>query len=407
MKNLRVCLVLIALVLLISACTKKDNLTGTNWSEIDAQSFNDISAVVGGFSFPPDTLVSISSNSKCLPVGNWQGSSAKAIIRFTGLPPQSVLDEYASITDAKMNLVVLRRDQAAVRNELNLKLYKVNRSFVVPDSLTAADYSYFADAVVPATISSNDTIQVSLESAFIENWQAEADSTGLNILILAEDGVEGFVELRLSSTVEGSKLMFKYQESAEAEIKDFATYATKETYCFSHPSAEVLDNQWKLSNFSPQRMYVDIQPDSILFKDQYGHTLSPEDLKRVNINRADLVLFIDRDKPNLNNTFTYFVSAFLLKEKPETAGTIATTDMESIIFSYPLTSSANNLADSLIVNITPIVQAYTSGKKEPKGIVIMSNYERKDFGEMEFHHPETAPIGKIPYIRVKYTPPFL
>jgi len=39
--------------------------------------------------------------------------------------------------------------------------------------------------------------------------------------------------------------------------------------------------------------------------------------------------------------------------------------------------------------------------------VIMSNYERKDFGEIEFHHPQSAPSAKTPYIRVKYTPPFL
>ncbi|MCB5267685.1 MAG: hypothetical protein PHU99_05420 [Candidatus Cloacimonetes bacterium] len=407
MKTFKICLVLLAVILLLSACTRKDNLTGDNWSEISAQSFDDINAVVDGFSFPPDTLVSISANRRCLPIGNWQGAHARGIVRFTGLPAQSSLAEYHSLQDPYLKFTILRRDQADSRQELNLKLHKVLRSFIDPDSLSAEDYEYFADLVVPATISSNDTITVELETSFIQNWQSDADSTGLNILILPEEGVEGFVEIRLSSTTEGSKLGYSCQVAAEDEQVDFATYATKEAYSFNHPGAEVDASVWKLSNFNPQRMFVDLQPDSTLFVDPDNNILSPEDLKRVSINKAELVLFIDKSNSNLLNAFSYYVSAFLVKEKPENPEVIATTNMESIIFSYPLTSYATNSADSLVINITPIIQSYTAGKKDPQGIVIMSNYERKDFGEIQFYTPQSSDLSKMPYIRVRYTPPFL
>ncbi len=183
----------------------------------------------------------------------------------------------------------------------------------------------------------------------------------------------------------------------------------KDAFSFSHPEASVSDVTWRLSNFNPQRMFIDLQPDYTLFKDDNGITLSPENLKRMNINKAELVLYIKKDLPNLSNTYSYFANAFLVKESPEAPEIINTTNLESIAFAYPLINSATNTADSLVINITPILQAYTSGKKEAKGIVIISTYERKDFGEIEFYHPLdiTAPEGKQPYIRVKYTPPYL
>ncbi|MDD4806608.1 MAG: hypothetical protein PHO35_07490 [Candidatus Cloacimonetes bacterium] len=406
MKTFKVILLLSALLLVLGACTKKNNLTGTNWSDVKAIIMEDATSLEGGFSFAPDTLVSIKTGRKSLLVGNWQGSHASSLIRFSALPTETILDTYTSLQDAKLDLVVLRRD-SETRNPLNLKIYKVNRTFTEPDSLSATDYEYVADAVVPGTLTSSDTISVALPAELIKNWQTDADSTGLNFLIAPEEGVEGFAELRLSSSTQGSKLSYTYKATAEAEDAVFNSFSSLETYSYSHPEATPVADTWRLSNFNPQRMYVDIQPDFTLYKDNDGNTLSAEDLKRVNINKAELVLFIDKDKANLHNAFSYFVSAFLVKEKPQTPETIDTDNMEAITFAYPLTSSAQHDADSLCVNITPIIQAYTSGKKEAKGIVIMSNYERKDFGEIEFHHPNSAPGDKTPYIRVKYTPPFL
>jgi len=406
MKTFKVMLLLTALLLALGACTRKDNLTGTNWSDVEAIIIEDAASLEGGFSFAPDTLVSIKTGRKSLLVGNWQGSHASSLIRFSGLPTETILDTYSTLQDARLDLVVLRRD-SVTRNPLNLKIYKVNRTFTDPDSLLATDYEYVADAVVPATIASSDTISVDLAPELIKNWQTDADSTGLNFLIAPEDGVEGFAELRLGGTSQGSKLSYTYKATAEAEDAEFGSYSSLETYSFSHPGTTPSADTWRLSNFNPQRMYVDIQPQYTLYKDNDGNILSEDDLKRVNINKAELVLFIDKDKANLHNAHSYYVNALLVKEKPEAPETIDTSNMEAITFAYPLISSAQHDADSLSVNLTPIIQAYTSGKKEAKGIVIMSNYERKDFGEIEFHHPESAPSGKTPYIRVKYTPPYL
>ena len=414
---------LLLLVLLLGACTKKNNLTGTNWSDIDALSFADAEAVVSGYSFPADSLLNITNNKKNLLVGNWQGSTAMSILRFTGLPDSAAFAKYIDPSELKLDIVLQRRNELQ-REPLALNFYQVTKGWAAnPDTLVEADYSLIPDTrtLVPASIITSDTLSVDLPISLIQYWLADAESptdrTGLNILIKAEN--EGFVELKLSTATVGSKLSFKYKDAAtDPEFKDFERYANFNSYSFTHPEVEPSPNAWKLSNFAPQRMYVDLQPDFTMFKneDEDGATLLPEELKRVSINKAELVLYIKDDLPNYKNTSSYKVSAFLLKERPEDGAVIPTLAMQTPMFISTLESFVSSSSDSILINITPIIQAYISEKSfsddtvvTPKGIVIMSNYERKDFGEIEFYHPLdlSAPAEKRAYIRIKYTPPFL
>ncbi|MDD3535636.1 MAG: hypothetical protein PHC50_05760 [Candidatus Cloacimonetes bacterium] len=399
-------LLLLSLVLALAACTKRNNLTGNNWSDVSAITYTDSLSVIDGYSFPADSLVSLNIGRKALLVGSWQGSEAKAVMRFTALPDYEALNGYHYISDATLELVLLRRDTESEHRELKLKLYKVLRSYVVPDSLQAQDLEHFADYDIPAVIGVQDTLRIPLATDWLKTWQSKADSTGLNIYLELDQGNTGFLEFQLSSVSRGSKLSFAYtpQENAEKEI--FSTYASKEDFSFSHPEAEVLQQRWKISNFAPQRFYIDLQPEYSFFKDSEANSLDSLAISRCNINKAELVLF-PKDLPNFKNTFAYKLSAYLVKEVPEAGEIVPTAGMETISFAFPLDAVFNSNADSVKIDITPILQAYTSGKKEAKGIVIMSQYERKDFGEVEFYHPLSAPPEKAPYLKVKYTPPFL
>jgi len=419
MKNRTLIIALLVLLALAAACTRKDNLTGTNWADLRMQTYIDSSAIITGHSFPADSLVSIRTGRKNLLVGSWQGSRAKSILRFTNLPADSTLSAYHEIADPYLDLI-LQRSSKIERGPVNLRFYKVNSGWAEnPDTLNVSDYEEITTAsyMINSTITASDTISVPLPYSLIQNWQADADSTGLNILIMTDDATDGFAEIKLSTANDGSKLRFRYKENpSDEEYQDFSRYAAFNAYSFSHPETDPSPGQWRLSNFAPQRMYVDLQPDFALFKDEYGNSMSGEDLKRVSVNKAELVLHIKDDLPNFTNTFSYNVSAFLLKHRPEDELAIPTLDMYTPEFITSLVSIANTASDSLVVNITPIIQAYISQKTfaddtvvEPHGIVIMSNFERKDFGEIEFYHPITdAGIPeKQAYIRIKYTPPFL
>ncbi|MBP7310678.1 MAG: hypothetical protein KA984_05280, partial [Candidatus Cloacimonetes bacterium] len=85
---------------------------------------------------------------------------------------------------------------------------------------------------------------------------------------------------------------------------------------------------------------------------------------------------------------------------------LLTTDCERMLQSVAATGLADG--DSIEIDITPIVQAYSSGDKTPNGIVLLSQHERQNFGYLEFWDTLSAtPEAKQPFVRITYTPPFL
>lgn len=396
-------LILSMILLLSTACTKKDNLTGTNWSNVASQTIIDSLAVVSGFSFPPDTLLTITGSEEKILVGNWQGAKAMSLLRFTGMKKD--LSAY-EIREASLALNLLRRDPIS-RDPLQIRLYKVESGWTdKPDTLVleSSFREHFAEYTIPNTVSlSGDTIHVELTETVIKNWSSTADTLGFNILVEAVN--EGFIELRAATSAAGSRLSYKYKTATETEFASFSALAVKDTYGFVVPETAVQPGVFKLSNFSPTRMFVKIEPDSTKYKDMQGNILSPADLKRVNVNKAELILSIKADAANLTNIGSYRVFPYLVKVEPDGAEVVPTTNLEVLKYTYE--SIARNNDEYIAIDITPFIQAYLAGSKENKGIVIRSLNERKDFGELNFYHFVDLPRDKAPYIRVKYTPPYL
>ncbi|MDD2210591.1 MAG: hypothetical protein PHN71_04620 [Candidatus Cloacimonetes bacterium] len=413
-------IIMLLALILIGACTKKDNLTGTNWSGLEPISFESEEALVSGYTFPADSLSSIFSNRKALLVGKWNSCEARSILRFTDLPADSVIANYHDIQNPKLS-IVLTNSSNIENNPVKLIFYKVNSNYLDdPFAYNDEDLAEISQIAytLQETIADLDTLSLDLPFEFIRNWQADADSTGLNILIKASDEAgfaDGFVEMQLSSPSLGSKISYEYKlTSSDEEYSSFSKNASRNAFNLIYEEAPVTEGLWKVSNYNPQRMYLDLNVDMNLFKDENGVIIPENELKRVSINKAELVLYTNTQTPSLKNTLGYDFTALLLKDAPQENEIVPTTWMYLPEFSSNIVNYAAASADSVKLDITPIIQAYVSGGKFPdgspilqNGIVVMSNYERKDFGEIEFFNALTAPEGKKPYIRIKYTPPFL
>jgi hypothetical protein len=413
---------MLAVLALLSGCTKKDNLTGNNFSELEAQVFEDANALAGGYSFPADTTNSVLSGRKFLPVGRWNGSEARAILRFTDIPADSTIQNLHDLRNPKLSIVLMRSSEIE-QNPVRLKFFQVKGDYRAnPFEIPEEDLQEITQSTLTLdhTVVSSDTMHIALPYALLQNWQSEADSTGLNIVIKASDESgfgDGFADIRLSTATEGSKLQFEYKENpSDEEYQEFGRYASKNDYNMIYTVQDLNTGQWQLNNYSPQRMYVNIQPDFDMFKDAFGNSLSPADLKRVSVNKAELVLKIKQDDPDLRNAITYAVNPMLIKANPTEPSVIPSDALFRPEFFAPLYSIASWEDSLLVVDITPIMQAYVSQKEfsdgtliTPNGIVIFSSYELKDFGAIRFYHPDESGITEEqkPYIRVKYTPPFL
>ncbi|MBM4399469.1 MAG: hypothetical protein FJ041_03960 [Candidatus Cloacimonetes bacterium] len=64
--------------------------------------------------------------------------------------------------------------------------------------------------------------------------------------------------------------------------------------------------------------------------------------------------------------------------------------------------------DFIKLDITAIMQGYTSGDLNNNGIVVKCISEALNFGKIEFWtDADDTPDDKKPYIKIIYTPPFL
>jgi len=124
------------------------------------------------------------------------------------------------------------------------------------------------------------------------------------------------------------------------------------------------------------------------------------------VNKAEIVLHI-KNNDYYNSSTSYSLYPFnVVKDSINSPLTLLKSDYETLV--YTSNSIGIIKGDSLTVDVTPIIQAYTSGEKIPKGIMIQSFQERKNFGTLEFWDcNESTPAEKKPYIKITYTPPYL
>jgi len=399
--KLLICLILILITL--SGCTDKNNLTGNNFSDIRAITVNDGNGILFGFSFPASEEISISGSETKLLAGNYNAASALSFFRFTGLP--------TNIESTEMDSCFLSLNIAgcyALRNSLILKLYKLNK--VWTDSLDLANITesdLSTDPIATYLIANTseitgEEITFSLLEADITNWQ-DPDSTGWNLALKVEN--EGWVEISSRESSYSPKLQIKYKTETEGEWITYNQPPTKDTYTLEAQETDPPE-LWKISNLTSTCLYVKYEPTSTIFVDNEGNQLTDEQRKRMTINKASLVLYIKNDD-YYHSTNSYSLRPFnVVKDSITDPVQLLKSDYEYLV--YTVTSTGTITGDSLTVDITPIIQSYTSGDKTPKGIVIQSTQERKNFGTLEFWDcNESTAAEKKPYIKITYTPPYL
>jgi len=391
------------MVISITGCTKKNNLTGNNFSNVSARTVVDDIGITDGFSFPADTLRAISGSELKLLSGDYQGTEAVAYLRYIGLPRQSEID-VCDADSCYVKLMLVKRSPVS-RNPLKLRLYKING--VWNDTLSVMSnmqYIQGTEITVPDSISVfGKELKFALAPEVVKAWETNADSTGWNFAVKVEN--EGFVEIRSRESTVGAELNLRYRKVGENTFTVYNTRPIKDDYTLTG-TPDIASPAWKLNNARATRMFIKWEPRNALFTDNDGTQLTDNEIKRLTINKAVIVLHA---KTNIYYTAgnPYNIFAYnLIRDSISLANPPRTADYETLVYTPFSTGSVTG--DSLEVDITPLVQAYVSGDRQAKGISIQSLHERQNFGEIEFYDFSClTPTTKRPYVRITYTPPYL
>lgn len=391
------------MVVSITGCTRKNNLTGNNWSNVSGKTVDDYIGISNAFSFPADTLKAVSGSELKLLSGDYESTQTVAFLRYTGLPRQSVIDA-CDIDSCYVNLMLVKRSPVS-RNPLKLRLYKING--VWNDTLSVMnnmEYIQGTEMTVPDSISVfGKELKFGLPPDVVKAWETNADSTGWNFAVKVVD--EGYVEIRSRESSVGAELNLRYRKTGETSFVVFNTRPTKDNYSIvSIP--EAASAEWKLNNARATRMFIKWEPRNALFTDNDGNQLSAEEIKRLTVNKAVIVLHV-KSNPYYSSGTAYNIFAYnLTRDSISISSPPLAADHETLLYTPYSTGSISG--DSLEVDITPLVQAYVSGDRQAKGISIQSLHERQNYGEIEFYDfTSTTPTAKKPYVRITYTPPYL
>ena len=401
---------LLILVLSFTACTRKNNLTGNNWSDTHPQSFTD-SLYATGFSFS-DTA-KVSGYEGTLLVAKMGTTESVGMIRFTGMPKSSLLSGgNSTVTEASLKLSLKRRS-AEPRSTLKLNFFRIKGRWaadstdVVPDdSLVASGIAEFTVPVVPA--GSDSTLTIPIPNDVIRNWQV-ADSTYFSLAIRCSEGSWAeFYSLEGSSS-QAPKLEFKYrfaEDTATSTLKEYSSLSIIDSYRLTASPGTQQDNVWLIKNISPSRIFIKFNLNTTKFRAMNGAILDTLKLKQVTVNKAELVLYI-KNNPYYGSTIPFSLRSYnVTKDSISTAVSLQEGDYEYLTLTQ--TNSGLATGDSILINVTPQIQGYLSGNLVNKGVMIRSLQEMQNFGELEFWTDDpSTPAEKRPKLSVKYTPPYL
>lgn len=400
-------LILTATTLIVTGCISRDNPTGNNWSDIHPLTFTDGDCFYAGYSFPGRD--SVSGGESRLLSGNYEGGEAVAFMRFTGMPREGYFEIPSGYQDSTYLELTLVKRSPLERNPVDLLVYKLDQSWAADSTDMISDANLtqitFEAFSVPDSVSSDGTvIQLPLPMEEIENWYSDSDTLGLSLAV--KTGDDSYVEILAAETGRGPKIFFKYRNVDDLPDDEDSVYdqrSTRDSYRVVAGQAPLQENIWEIANISPSRLYVNFLVDYTKFTDMEGTALDSISLKQATVNHAELIFFI-KENPYYTGTSQYSLRGDRVRDSVSVATPVEISDAE---VASGLISQALVQGDSLVVNITPIIQAYSSGDSENWGVVIRSMQEMLNFGRLELWHFTDAPEDKKPKLRVTYTPPFL
>ncbi|NLW18500.1 MAG: hypothetical protein GXY81_02295 [Candidatus Cloacimonetes bacterium] len=399
---------LLLVLLALSGCIRKNNPTGNNWSDVRPMTTVDSLQVFGGYSFAGSAKIKGTESS--LLCGNFEGIESVTFMRFTALPEVGKF-RIPDYQDSTFLSLTLTKRSPARRNPLELKIYKLNQSWAADSTglIDDANLTLITPIAftVPDTISTLGTqVKIPIPAAALENWRSEADTLGLTLAIKAEAG--SWVEMMSMETGRGPQLRFRYRitDPEPTEGSDDSIYEqrpTRDSYRIDEQTAPLLADRWVLNNINPSRFFVDFNIRNDWFKDMQGNVLDEKQRKRVTINQAKLVFYV-KENPYYGSIASVKLRADRMNDSLNVAEPVVIDDSR---LTSGFVSDQFVRGDSIEVDVTAIIQAYSSGKKLPYGIVVRSMQELQNYGRLELWHFSDAPADKRPKIKITYTPPFL
>lgn len=416
-------------VFVIAGCTSKDNTVGIDREKDTPLTIKIDSDSLFSYIYSYSDSVGPSFPNNKLITGDFKDNHSITLMRFGNLPREG----FVIAADAKLNLNISGKFET---EGMLLKLALIEQEWSQREatwSQADIDTAWKKNWSNSSNLSILSTTEVSEDDSLafiipkdeiqkvVEDWISEEPST-FGLAVIAESNVtDSYVEFFDKDNRESRpELLFKFRQqddSEEDELRDYQRPPVYNTFINSielKNGISLKENEFIVSNLPPNDIVVKLDTDfvknEILRKD---NVLTAEELKRVTINRADLILSIDEQRSHYSPSVQQVsVRPFNLMEEFADKSELPIEEKltELLLDNY---GSTNHLGQEKInINITSTLQAYISGLRDNHGMMLKSTVERADntflLAENRdntyivfFNHKADESLR--PYLKVTYT----
>jgi hypothetical protein len=401
------------LIGMLAACTEKKNVVGFEGGPEPREII--ISEIFSNTFSYKDSLKAYSNNPRLI-TGNYEANDyqneLKTLFKITVLP--DTVSEY--ISTISIDFVISERYNCENIEDMDLKFGKLKQPWIENEAtwFAASDTtSWNQEGADYEEIELNfteieDTLRVELPENLMNEWINDSETS--NGIVMYSEVADSFFELYSAESINPPRLKFEYM--IDDETISYSEIISKDTSIAKKDNKmDEFDNKLIVSNIQPIDMFIkfDLDSDYFINHELYNNvTLSlpdigiedEEDFKRMTINKAELVLYPKEDNLYpLSKTFSIKPFIYLL-EDPTLP--ILEDDLDDML---QISSSDSTKTEEFKVDVTKLIQAFTSEEHENNGILLQSLHKHADLRFMEFcpvDHPEPQ---KRPKLKILYTPP--
>jgi len=397
----------------VVSCSTKKNPLGNDTGKVPLKTTIEAEELIDYCYTYEDSLKTPSGLNKLI-TGYYEGNESISLIRFSAFPDSGfVLQEDATLT------LGIKSNYQASNISLSLGVIKQNWSPYHASWNQATEIAQWDDDWnsygnveildnVEYSINLDDSVTFKIDKEemkrLIDDWTAaEPVSYGLAVFRSDLDNNSNeYLEFYDLKNNGGPELSFKY---LDAEENGKVLYSRKATYnTFINSVSPSIDNYQK-----DNIVIADLPPTRTVFKINLPDNrfdVENKDLSKVIINIAELVLYVDHDNSHLSagELVNSFITYNLLNTYQDVEDLpISDSDIERLYPSYQ--SDMTVTSDSLVINITSVVQSYIAGIRENNGFIVASVSENRDNTQIHFFNADVADITKRPRLNIVYTKP--
>ncbi len=409
MKNYMIVFCLLISLLFIG-CTNKNSFLGFNGSNFN---FYDVTLPDSCFTLAytwGDSIKVFSENNKLL-LGNYDGAEIRTLIKFGSIPK---VTNSSDIINSSI-FIKFKIKTHLYNSNFRIDLYTLNKTWYEnecswddyqKDSTWTHPGGDYNELLIKSIVfdTQTDTLSIQIPASVLYNWGQDSNTNHGILLKTYETTFNHLLELYSSETSTPPTLEFSYKvrtvnnNQTVETTKTYKSSALIDTYIHNAPDyLDTDDSQLSLWNIQPRSIALKFNIPLSVFQ-----TVSPEihdmnDLKKITINRANLILYKKNDDlPNTETVPSIGVGIYQEEISNQTYFEFNKIDFFSV-------STENLHSDSLAVKITGPIQTIISKTKSNNGLIIRSNYKNKDFNRLNFYTINDPNPSQRPKIRIKFS----